>query len=738
MKQALLAVALLLTLSIRTSAQVNAVPSLMNFQGRLAKPDGTPVPNGTYSLKFSLFDAAAGGTQKWTQTVNPVNVRNGAFAVLLSGFPAGTFNTNLWLEIKIGSDPALTPRQQLVSVAYAMKASSVPDSSIGTAQLANGAVTSGKLAVNIFNSLGWSLTGNSGTTASQFLGTTDAKPLVLKANNRRVLRFEDKADSANTFHAVNVLGGSGINTIAAGVLGATIAGGGQDNNSGTDSPNDIRGNFGSIGGGSGNFIDAFPYATIAGGAGNIVQGDYSFIGGGSGNNTQGNHTVIAGGDSNYVFGLAAIIGGGDSNSISNGNYATIGGGNFNSIIAAVGTVGGGQANIASAIYATVAGGSQNTSSGQYATIGGGAQNQASGFVATIAGGDQNKATGDNATIGGGSKNVASGQVAVVGGGDQNYAGNTWATVAGGLQNWATGINASVGGGYLNQATNTYAMIPGGYYNFAGGIASLAAGYRGVSGYNGSFVWSDYSAEQDFSATAANQFCIRAAGGIVIEAFGSPAVYTGVGTTDAGRYVQLLNSPRAPSASGLKAGGILCADSYAYASPGKNNLAVKGTVGIGYPDPYPYTLGVNGTGFFSGNVYALDYGQSSDARFKRNIATCDNALDTILRLRGVTFDWDREGFPSRNFPEGRRIGFLAQELELALPELVSTGSDGYKSVSYAGVVPVLVEAMKAQQKQIDALKRDGEVRQARLEALLKDRDVLEARLARLEALLEQRR
>src|SRR5262249_25968157 len=156
------------------------------------------------------------------------------------------------------------------------------------------------------------------------------------------------------------------------------------------------------------------------------------------------------------------------------------------------------------------------------------------------------------------------------------------------------------------------------------------------------------------------------------------------TTDSGRYVQLLNSPRSPSASGLKAGGILCADSYAYANPGKNNLSVKGTVGVGYPDPAPYTLAVNRTGLFSNKIYALDYGSSSDARFKRNIATCDNALESILRLRGVTFDWNRDAFKERNFPEGRRIGFLAQEMEQVLPELVTTGADGYKSVSYSGV------------------------------------------------------
>src|SRR5262245_25315246 len=81
-------------------AQVAAAPSLMNFQGRLAKPDGAPVANGTYSVRFSLWDAASGGTEKWNQTINNVTVNNGTFAVLLNTNTAGLFNSNLYLEIK--------------------------------------------------------------------------------------------------------------------------------------------------------------------------------------------------------------------------------------------------------------------------------------------------------------------------------------------------------------------------------------------------------------------------------------------------------------------------------------------------------------------------------------------------------------------------------------------------------------------------------------------------------------
>ena len=178
-------------------AQVSAVPPLMNFQGRLARPDGTPVADGNYSVRFSLWTAATAGTEKWSQTISPVAVRSGVFAALLdlgSGFEnaaaaANLFNTDLWLEIKVGSDPALLPRQPLVSVPYAMKANSVQDGAITGASLANGTITASKFAANLFNPLAWLLGGNSGAVG-RFLGTTDNQPLELRVNNRRAIRYQ--------------------------------------------------------------------------------------------------------------------------------------------------------------------------------------------------------------------------------------------------------------------------------------------------------------------------------------------------------------------------------------------------------------------------------------------------------------------------------------------------------------------------------------------------------------------
>lgn len=74
------------------------------------------------------------------------------------------------------------------------------------------------------------------------------------------------------------------------------------------------------------------------------------------------------------------------------------------------------------------------------------------------------------------------------------------------------------------------------------------------------------------------------GHLTLETGGNPTVYTGTGTTELNRYLHLINSPTSTSASGLKAGGVLVADSYSFANPSKNDLVVKGRVGIGTPTP----------------------------------------------------------------------------------------------------------------------------------------------------------
>jgi hypothetical protein len=93
---------------------------------------------------------------------------------------------------------------------------------------------------------------------------------------------------------------------------------------------------------------------------------------------------------------------------------------------------------------------------------------------------------------------------------------------------------------------------------------------------------------------------------------------------------------------------------------------------------------------------------SDVRLKRDIQDITGALDAVLGLKGVTFSYDVDKHPSLGLNSGPRIGFIAQDLEKVYPELVTTRNDGFKMVNYAQLVPVLVEAIKEQQKTIASL------------------------------------
>lgn len=87
--------------------------------------------------------------------------------------------------------------------------------------------------------------------------------------------------------------------------------------------------------------------------------------------------------------------------------------------------------------------------------------------------------------------------------------------------------------------------------------------------------------------------------------------------------------------------------------------------------------------------------NSDIKLKENIVPLEKSLDKVNKLKGVTFDWKSDDRKKTN------IGFIAQQVEEVIPELVNTDDSGIKSVSYTQMVAVLTEAMKEQQKMIDS-------------------------------------
>jgi hypothetical protein len=125
----------------------------------------------------------------------------------------------------------------------------------------------------------------------------------------------------------------------------------------------------------------------------------------------------------------------------------------------------------------------------------------------------------------------------------------------------------------------------------------------------------------------------------------------------------------------------------------------GNVGIGTASPGVYKLYVNGC---AGGTGAWNI--CSDLRFKRDIQDVTGAIDKVMSLRGVSFLWRSDEYEDKNFDTGRHYGVVAQEIEEVLPEVVIEVADGEKAVAYTEIVPVLIEAIKAQQQQISILEQ----------------------------------
>jgi hypothetical protein len=149
------------------------------------------------------------------------------------------------------------------------------------------------------------------------------------------------------------------------------------------------------------------------------------------------------------------------------------------------------------------------------------------------------------------------------------------------------------------------------------------------------------------------------------------------------------------AAGTTAGNTAYWDGAAWVTNNSNIFNNGGNVGIGTSTP-TVKLEVNG------RLKTQGINELSDARYKKDIQTLTNALANIEKLRGVSYDWKQAEFPEKNFEAKHQIGLIAQELELVYPELVNTDADGYKSVDYSKLVAVLIEAVKEQQTQINAL------------------------------------
>jgi len=799
------------------------------YQGRLN--DGANPATGIYDFRFAIYDAASAGTLVAGPLTNSATgVTNGLFTVTLDPGVGVFTGSARWLEIGVRTNgsvnayQALSPRQPLTAAPYAVTAGNVtgliPGSSLsgtysnavtlnnaansftgngaGLTSLSASQLTSGTVPAAALGNA-WQTGGNSGTSpGTNFLGTTDNQPLELKVNSQRVVRWERNTNAPIFgFIVPNIVSGHESNTVANGVGGATIAGGGGFAWYGSTSPQTVNASFGTIGGGVGNVVlgvvstvaggergfigtnayNAFlgggarnsiegPDATIGGGTYNSIQPDAynTFLGGGYNNSiqTSAGYSVLGGGYNNSIqpYASSSFLGGGYYNSIqTNAGYsvlgggyfnvirsssaeATIAGGAFNTAIGSGVTIGGGYGNTAIAssnyYYATVAGGNGNTANGYDATVGGGGGNSAHLDDATVAGGGSNTSSNFAATVGGGFANASTGDSATTGGGGFNISSGNHATVGGGEENTSSGDFAFVGGGFVNYGSANYTTVPGGYANSATADYSFAAGTVAAANHSGTFIWSDASDFLGFSSIAPNEFAVRARGGVRF-------VTGGAGMTLDGQTVVTTNAA-------LRSGGN--------AFTGQQTIT-GGNVGIGTASPQAalhvrgadaaqFTLqnsADNSTWYFSDDVNDnlvfqpnTGFGAYIDRAGNYHNNSDARLKQDITPLGGVldrVLQLRPVSYHFRSAPEkaSLTLGFIAQEVEPLFPEMVGERA-GLKSIAYSELIPVTIRAVQELNQKVEAGGQTTEIRSQKSEERIQKLEEENAELKQRLEVLEQ--
>ena len=104
------------------------------------------------------------------------------------------------------------------------------------------------------------------------------------------------------------------------------------------------------------------------------------------------------------------------------------------------------------------------------------------------------------------------------------------------------------------------------------------------------------------------------------------------------------------------------------------------------------------------------GPASDRRLKDNIKILENVINTTKKIQGVKFEWNSEhpkisqkqSIIFKSAFSGSSIGFIAQEIEKTVPEIVFTDEDGYKSVEYGQLVSIGIGSVQEQQRKIESI------------------------------------
>jgi len=383
---------------------------------------------------------------------------------------------------------------------------------------------------------------------------------------------------------------------------------------------------------------------------------------------------------------------------------------------------------------SVATGRNTKAKGAYSTAMGFSTN-ASGYFSTAMG-QSTVASGSSSTaMGVGS--IASGQTSTAMGESTIASGND--ATAMGLYSAASG-NYSTAMGFLTTASANYSTAMG-YYTKARSTYSLVAGrYNDTTAVNSLFEigngTADYARSNALTVlnnadvgiglaspkaklhivTGASGYSGSYFSGEIIE--GNNNTYLNFLTPEDNESGVLFGKPSSAASGGIIYNNSSNLNGFQFRTNGNSAKMVidqSGNVGIGTITPSA-KLCVNGNVAYTGYI-----GACSDIRYKRDFIPITKPLASVLSLNGFYYYWKKDEFPQMQFNDERQLGFSAQEIERLFPEIVMTDANGYKSVDYGRLTPVLVEAIKEQHTLIHSQEQrinDMEKEIAKLKIILK--------------------
>jgi hypothetical protein len=586
---------------------------------------------------------------------------------------------------------------------------------------------------NTINSnTGYSIIGsgknNDITTGSQFSSILGGQNNTINHTNAHIIGSNITSVSANTTHVeklnVGTLNGTtavhGLGLDANGmVVSASTGGGGAFTHtaSGRITPTNVYGNYlftsdySTIIGGKNNSGTTSTYSIIGGDINRISASTLSTILVGRDNTiTGGNRNSILGGQENRIYenSTYSIIGNGLGNKIKNSNKSAIlHGGNNNDLFAGTNSciiggqdnfsnstyyslIGGGKSNYVTGTYNIVVGGSGNTINDKttkgtsvingrnngvtnkrfnYSLIAGGKDNSLNATEADkyciIGGGYYNRIisinTDDtaNSVIGGGRGNLIqeSTYATIAGGwGNEIYKGAKYSTIGGGINNKITSTNTSldikgstIGGGSHNEIrTNSD------YSTIAGGDSNLIR-----TGSTMSFIGGGKSNEINFD----NRYSSIVGGynNEITPSVERSTILGGSGNTVNHNDAHIIGSN--------------------LTSISANTTHVDDLI----------IVGLNSVTDLQTNAFGKLIDGASDITLKDNIEPIEGALDKILKLKPVSFEWK----PEIQLRNGRVFGLIAQEVNEVIPEIVRerAKSDGKLTLEYKELIPWLIKSVQ---------------------------------------------